>query len=73
MKSLNIFRSILGEVHDLMLIKKNEDWSIFPWRIKYIYFKDDNDKIFHNVKDLWWVPLSPLTHKYYKKSRNDYG
>lgn len=40
----NKFAIIGGDIHQLVKIKKNEDFSIYAWRI-------------HETDDLYWIPV----------------
>ncbi len=55
MKSKQTFLKIGGDLHDLMEIKPNEDWSIFAWRIPYHEAFND---ISLQKKNLFWVPIN---------------
>lgn len=39
------FSIIGGDIHKLISLKKDEDWSTHPWRI-------------HEYADMYWVPIS---------------
>jgi hypothetical protein len=52
MKQMNEKYCILyGDIHKLVKIEKNEDWSQHPWR-------------FHEKDDLYWVPVKDWKARY---------